>query len=96
MNGAERAPRRPPRAVALRYDRERSRAPEVTAKGEGELARRILELARAHDVPVREDADLVELLAACDLGAEIPIELYQSVAELLAHLYRWNARLARS
>jgi flagellar biosynthesis protein len=84
------------RAVALRHERDVSSAPRVTAKGEGELARRILELARTHDVPVREDADLVELLAAAELGAEIPVELYQSVAELLAHLYRWNAELARA
>jgi flagellar biosynthesis protein len=85
-----------PRAVALRHERDGASAPRVTAKGQGELARRILELARTHDVPVREDADLVELLAAAELGAEIPVELYHGVAELLAHLYRWNAELARA
>jgi flagellar biosynthesis protein len=83
---------RPARAVALRYDRATGAAPTVAARGTGELARRILELAREHDVPVREDPDLLELLGACDLGAEIPVELYQAVAELLAFLHRVNAR----
>jgi len=79
-----------PRAVALRYERVEMPAPRVTAKGSGELAQRILALAHAHDVPVREDPDLVELLAACDLGEEIPSELYHAVAELLAFLQRLN------
>ncbi len=81
-------------AVALRYDRSALPAPSVVAKGKGELARRILELARENDVPVREDADLLELLAACDLGQEIPFELYHAVAELLAYLQRLNGELA--
>jgi flagellar biosynthesis protein len=80
------------RAVALKYDRAAGTAPTVAARGTGELAERILALARANAVPVREDPDLLELLAACDLGAEIPAELYQAVAELLAFLHRLNAR----
>ena len=91
MNPPQRTPGRP-LAVALRYERRDTAAPRVTAKGGGELARRILELARAHDVPVREDPDLLELLAACDLGAEIPEELYHTVAELLAFLHRLNGK----
>lgn len=87
-------PKPPLRAVSLRYDRARSSAPRVTAKGDGELARAILAIARAHDVPVQEDPDLVALLAACDLGEEIPTELYHAVAELLVHLYRMNAAMA--
>jgi flagellar biosynthesis protein len=79
------------RAVALRYERGDAPAPRVTAKGAGELAQRILALAREHDVPVREDPDLLALLAACDLGVEIPPELYHAVAELLAFLHRLNA-----
>ena len=79
-----------PRAVALRYDARTHGAPAVLAKGRGETARRILELARQHDVPVREDADLLELLSLCDVGEEIPTELFGAVAELLAYLYRLN------
>lgn len=81
-----------PRVVALRHARAESAAPRVTARGAGELAERILALARAHDVPVRADPDLLELLAACELGQEIPEELYRAVAELLVFLQRLNAR----
>ena len=77
-------------AVALRYDREGAGAPEVVAKGRGEVAEAILSAARDHGVPVREDRDLLELLSACELGDEIPVELYEVVAELLSFLYRLN------
>ena len=80
----------PPRAVAVKYDPKVMAAPNLVAKGRGDVARRILELAAKHDVPVRRDADLVELLAVCDLGEDIPVELYSAVAELLAYLYRLN------
>lgn len=83
-----------PFAVALRHARGGAGAPRVTARGAGELAQRILALARAHDVPVREDPELLQLLGACELGAEIPSELYRAVAELLAFLYRLNAAAA--
>ncbi|MBE7560016.1 EscU/YscU/HrcU family type III secretion system export apparatus switch protein [bacterium] len=79
-----------PAAVALRYDQEKDRAPRVVASGRGEVARRILELARLHNVPIREDADLLELLLALNLGAEIPEKLYVAVAEVLAFVYRLN------
>ena len=91
IKGGEAAPSR---VVALRYDEDEGRAPRVVASGAGEVARHILEVARAKGVPVREDPDLVELLAACDLGDEIPLELYEAVAELLTWLYRLNGALA--
>jgi len=81
------------RAVALRYEAGGRRAPEVTAKGRGEVAERILEAAREAGVPVHADGDLLELLAVCELGEEIPLELYQAVAELLTYLYRLNGSL---
>lgn len=84
---------KPRSAVALRYDRERDGAPELVAKGRGDVAERILAFAREHDVPVREDADLVQLLAICDVGDEIPADLYAAVAELLTYLYRLNDEL---
>jgi flagellar biosynthesis protein len=84
-----------PRVVALRYDRgthgaSEGAAPRVVAKGRGELAERILEIAREQGVPVRSDRDLVELLSACELGDEIPIEVWGAVAELLTWL--WGIR----
>ncbi len=84
----------PPKAVALRYDPGQDEAPLVVAKGRGDTARRILELAREHGVPVREDADLLQMLALCDVEEEIPPELYAAVAELLAYLFRLNQELA--
>lgn len=84
-----------PRAVALRYERDAGRAPQVLARGRGTVADEILRVARANDVPVHEDADLLELLAACEPRAEIPEELYGAVAGLLAYLYRVNAELGQ-
>jgi flagellar biosynthesis protein len=73
-------------AVALRYDGRG--APRVTAKGRGEVAERILALAREHRVPVREQAELVQLLALVDLGEEVPPQVYRAVAEVIAFAYR--------
>jgi len=81
------------RAMALRYDREARAAPKVVAKGAGLLAERILELAREHEIPVREDADLLKLLSLSEVGDEIPTEVYGAVAEILAVLYRLNGEL---
>lgn len=83
-----------PRAVALRHEQDGTGAPRVVATGRGAVAAAILSAARANGVPVREDADLVELLAACDLNEEIPIELYAAVAQVLAYLYRLNQERA--
>jgi len=77
-----------PTAVALRYDEEKAPAPVVTAAGKGDVAERILALAREHGVPVREDPDLVALLAQLDVGQIIPPELYPVIAEVLAFVYR--------
>lgn len=77
-------------AVALRYDLERESSPRVVAKGSGHVAERIIELAREHDIPIREDPDLVQSLAQLDLGQVIPAELYPAVAEVLAYVYRTN------
>jgi flagellar biosynthesis protein len=62
----------------------------VVAKGEGELARRIREVAAESGVPIRRDDDLVELLAQIDIDREIPAELYAAVAEILSWIYRAN------
>ena len=77
-------------AVALRYDASREKSPRVTAKGWGLMAEKILELAKDNDVPIREDADLVEVLSQIDLDQEIPPSIYKVVAELLAFAYQIN------
>ncbi len=77
-------------AVALGYRPGNDRAPRVVARGWDRAARRIVDLAREHDVPVREDRDLAGVLAQLDLEQEIPEELYKAVAEVLAFIYRIN------
>jgi flagellar biosynthesis protein len=81
-----------PKAVALSYQAGKDRAPRVVAKGRGYLAERIIALAREAGIPLQTDHDLVQLLEALDLEAEIPPELYRAVAEILAFVYRLNRR----
>ena len=80
-----------PKAVALKYDRKKDNAPRVIAKGRGEIAEKIIEVAKAHNVPLYEDKNLIQILEALDLETEIPPELYRAVAEVLAFIYRLNA-----
>ncbi len=82
----------PKKAVALKYEPERSAAPVVTAKGQGLLAEEILRRAAENGVPVQEDASLVEVLSKLDLEQEIPPELYKIVAEILSFVYRSDRR----
>lgn len=82
------AENRPDKAVAVKYDKSKMSAPEVVAKGEGFLARRIVERAVEADVPIVEDAALVSALISLELGEEIPSELYEVVARVLAWVYR--------
>jgi flagellar biosynthesis protein len=63
-------------------------APRIVASGRGFAAERILDLAFANGVKVREDADLAEMLAAVDIGEEIPFAAFSAVAEILAYIYR--------
>ena len=79
-----------PRAVALNYDGRG--APRVTAKGEGLIAERILEVASRHDIPLQDDPALLTLLAQVELGDEIPPELYVAVSRVLAFAYQLAGR----
>ncbi len=78
-------------AVALQYDRIKHQAPVVTATGKGLIAERILQIAREHHIPIREDPDLIQVLSKLDLGEVIPSELYPVIAEIFAFVYRLNA-----
>lgn len=80
------------KAVALKYRPADGDAPRVTARGTGVVAERIIELAREHGIPVKDDPDLVEVLSRLDLNEAIPPELYVVVAELLAFVYRLNGK----
>ncbi|ABC81133.1 EscU/YscU/HrcU family type III secretion system export apparatus switch protein [Anaeromyxobacter dehalogenans] len=80
-------------AVALRYRRDEGRAPRVTAKGKGELARQMRALAREHGVPVVQDVPLARLLyRKVKVGREIPAQTYKAVAAVLAFVYRAAGR----
>jgi flagellar biosynthesis protein len=73
-------------AVALHYSGRG--APRVTAKGDGHVARRIIETARQHNVPLEEDPALASALSRVELGREIPRELWIAVAHVLA--FAWT------
>ncbi|OQW58298.1 MAG: type III secretion protein [Proteobacteria bacterium SG_bin9] len=73
-------------AVALEYDRKG--APRVVAKGKGALGEKIVEVAKANDVPIEENEVLAGALSNVELGDEIPPELYRAVAEVLVFVLR--------
>lgn len=75
-------------AVALKYDKQKSLAPIVVAKGEDHLAKRIKEVAKENNVEIVENKYLARTLySTVDIGKEVPPELYQAVAEVLAFVY---------
>lgn len=76
-------------AVALKYERGRDRAPVVVARGRDVFARRIKELAARHEVPMVENRPVARALFKYgQVGKEIPVQLYQAVAEILGFVYR--------
>lgn len=79
-------------AVALRYKPEQDKAPVVLAKGQDELALRIVKVAEEHSVAVVENVPLARALyAQAELEREIPLELYGAVAEVLVYLYKLDS-----
>lgn len=78
-------------AVALKYDAEVSKAPVVLAKGEELIAKKIKDVAKENNISIVENKPLARMLYSnVDIGEEIPAELYQSVAEVLAAVYQAN------
>ena len=78
------------KATALTYEPGADKAPKIVATGRGEIAEKIIETAREADVPVYEDAHLADVLGTLKLGTEIPQELYEVVAEVLAFVSRMD------
>jgi flagellar biosynthetic protein FlhB len=79
-------------AIALKYEPGKS-APRVIAKGAGVIALRIREQAEADRVPIVKDIPLTRALhKACDLGDEIPVDLYNAVARVLAFVLALRTR----
>ena len=76
-------------SIAIKYDRDKHDAPVVVAKGKGQVALKIREIAKEHDIPLVEDKPLARLLyKIVDIGQYIPSHLYKAVAEILAYVYR--------
>jgi flagellar biosynthetic protein FlhB len=83
-------------AVALRYRGDEMGAPKVIAKGQDLIAQRIKQIAREHNVPVVENKPLARALyAAVDVDQEIPYDLFQGVAQILAYIYSLKRRPTR-
>ncbi|MDR2032079.1 MAG: flagellar type III secretion system protein FlhB [Azoarcus sp.] len=81
-------------SVALRYDAARMAAPIVTAKGRGELALKIREIAHEHHVLLLEAPPLARALYAhCELGESIPAALFTAVAEVMAYVYQLSGAM---
>ncbi len=79
-------------AVALKDGTDDGKIPEITASGRGKIAQKILKLAFEHDIKVREDSALAEILAKMDLDSPIPSEAFMAVGEILSYLYRANGQ----
>jgi len=81
-------------AVALRYDAETMAAPRVVAKGQDNLALKIKEIAKEHGVVTVENKPLAQALyKGAEIGDQVPPELFQAVAEVLAFVYRLKGKI---
>jgi len=78
------------KAAALAYEEKESSAPKVVAKGEGELARKIIEKAQAFDIPLFQNEMLINALIHTEIDATIEPKLYESVVEV----YVWLQKLS--
>lgn len=78
-------------AIALHYEKG-SGAPVVVAKGRGTIGEKIVEIARANDIPIEENEILAGALSKVELGEEIPPDLYKAVAEVLVFVLRLSGR----
>ena len=82
-------------AVALKYESSNMNAPKVIAKGSRKIAEKIKDVASKHGIPILENKELARnLYSLVDVGQEIPPALYQTVAELLAYIYRLKPNYA--
>jgi flagellar biosynthesis protein len=79
-------------AVALKDGTDKGEIPVISAAGRGKIAEKILELAFANGIKVREDSALAEMLAKIELDSPIPSEAFMAVAEILSYVYRANGK----
>ncbi|NQY24428.1 MAG: type III secretion system protein [Arcobacter sp.] len=80
------------KAAALQYDSSSNMAPRIIAKGKGETANNIIKIAKANNLPIKKDEDLIELLSKIDIDTEIPNNMYKAVAEIFSYIYELNQK----
>lgn len=73
-------------AAVLKYTPDQEKAPKIVALGKGDIAEKILEIAKENSVPVYENPELAKTLNAMSIGDEIPPELYEIVAQILVFI----------
>lgn len=83
----------PDYAIALGYDMDKQNAPTVVAKGQGHIAKKIIQIALDEGIEIHQDADLVQILKAVDIDSEIPLEAFGAVAEIISYIYKANGKL---
>lgn len=76
------------KAVAIRYNSERENAPRIIAKGQGAVAKKIKEMGEENHIPIVEDQHLIDGVDHVEIGEEIPLELYEVMAQILAFVYQ--------
>ncbi|PWA13488.1 hypothetical protein DCC39_00940 [Pueribacillus theae] len=76
------------KAAALSYDSSDHAAPKLIAKGSGEIAEKIIEMAESNHIPIQQDPTLVQLLHELEINETIPEDLYKAVAEIFAFIYK--------
>lgn len=79
-------------ATALSYDDQGEGAPKIVAKGQGALARQLMDAARAYGIPIVRDVPVARALHELELGDEIPEALYEAVAEILREVWEQSER----
>jgi len=76
------------KAIAIKYDVKKDRAPRIVATGKASVAEEILRIAEENQVPFYEDKTLAEMLSKLEFDSEVPAELYAIIAEVLAFVYQ--------
>lgn len=81
-----------PIAVALKYNQGEEPAPHVAATGKGAIAEQIIAIAKEHNVTIKQDKDLANILSVLDVDSIIPLDAYVAVAEILSYIYNSKQR----
>jgi flagellar biosynthesis protein len=81
-------------AVAIAYGQE-DEAPRILASGPGEIAKKIIELAKENGIPIKRDDPLVSVLSQFNAGDYVPESCYKAVAEIFAFLFRADLKFSK-